>query len=109
MQNMRVHGELPLVKLYPTGKPTLERMLAKGWIEVGGSPETYRITSAGEAALKANIPTYRRKRTSPVELGLKGSTSDDQKQKRPLDSSKGSATAGPFGRRGILAADRHNT
>jgi hypothetical protein len=30
MQNMRVHGELPLAKLSPTGKPTLERMLAKG-------------------------------------------------------------------------------
>jgi DNA-binding PadR family transcriptional regulator len=70
MQNMRVHGELPLAKLYPTGKPTLERMLAKGWIEVGGSPETYRITPAGEAALKAKIPTYRKKRTSLVEIGL---------------------------------------
>ena len=43
-QNMRVHGALPLMKLYPTGKVTLERMLAKGWIQVGGSPETYRLT-----------------------------------------------------------------
>jgi DNA-binding PadR family transcriptional regulator len=68
MQSMRVRGELPLAKLYPTGKPTLERMLAKGWIEVGGSPETYRITPAGEAALKAKLPTW--KRASPVEIGL---------------------------------------
>jgi hypothetical protein len=71
MQNMRVHGALPLVKLYPTGKVTIERMLAKGWIEIGGLPETYHITPAGEAALKAKIPTYRRKRTSLVEVGLK--------------------------------------
>ena len=70
MQSMRVRGELPLAKLYPTGKPTLERMLAKRWIVVGGSPETYRITPAGEAALKAKIPPCRKKRTSLVEIGL---------------------------------------
>jgi hypothetical protein len=67
MQKMSIHGALPLVKLYPTGKVTLERMLAKGWIAVGGSPQTYRITPAGEAALKAQIPIW--KRTSPAETG----------------------------------------
>lgn len=56
LQKMSIHGALPLVKLYPTGKPTLKRMLAKGWIELGGSPESYRITPAGEAALKAKVP-----------------------------------------------------
>ena len=68
MQKMTIHGTLPLGKLYPTGKVTLERMLAKGWVEVGASPETYRITPAGEAALKAKLPT--RKRGLPVKIGL---------------------------------------
>ena len=61
LQKMSAHGELPLAKLHPTAKITLEKMLAKGWIERGGSPETYSITPVGEAALKAKLPTDRKK------------------------------------------------
>jgi hypothetical protein len=38
------------------GGRTIARILAKGWIEVIGNPETYRITPQGVAALKAKIP-----------------------------------------------------
>jgi hypothetical protein len=34
-------------------------MLAKGWIERDADAERYRITPAGQAALKAKIPTKR--------------------------------------------------
>jgi len=58
LQKLSGTDGLPLVKLHPTGKRTVAGMIAKGWIEkrVNGG-ETFRITPAGEAALKAKIPT----------------------------------------------------
>jgi hypothetical protein len=35
---------------------TVEKLLAKGWIDHGSSPRVYRITPAGEAALRAKLP-----------------------------------------------------
>jgi hypothetical protein len=35
---------------------TAKKLLAKGWIEHGNSPQVYRITPAGEAALRAKLP-----------------------------------------------------
>ena len=54
LQKLSGTDGLPLVKLHPTGKRTVAGMIAKGWIEkrVNGG-ETFRITPAGEAALKA--------------------------------------------------------
>ena len=63
-------GELPIVKLHPTGRPTLSKMMAKGWVEQGEAKESYRITPAGHSALKANIPSDR-KPTSLAGIGLK--------------------------------------
>jgi DNA-binding PadR family transcriptional regulator len=61
MQLLRAHGEMPLLKLHPTGPTTIAKMVEKGWVERVGS-DTYRITAAGEAALKAELPEdYQRK------------------------------------------------
>ena len=57
---LRTHGELPVVKLHPTGLSTITRMVEKAWVECRGS-NVYRITPAGEAALKAQLPRYRQK------------------------------------------------
>ncbi len=51
---------LPEVALYPAKTNTIATMLAKGWIEMQPGPHPkYRITAAGEAALKAKIPADR--------------------------------------------------
>jgi hypothetical protein len=62
-----VQGELPLEKLRPTGKPTLEKLLAKGWIELGELQRTYAITPAGAAALKEKIPIHSGKRPLSIK------------------------------------------
>jgi DNA-binding MarR family transcriptional regulator len=53
---------LPIEKLHPSGKQTVIKMVAKGWIERRsddrGRP-LYFITPAGRAALKAPIPFKR--------------------------------------------------
>ncbi len=54
-------GELPLKELYPTGAMAVTRMFEKGWVDLVGSA-MYRITSAGKAALRAELPTGDRKR-----------------------------------------------
>ena len=56
---LRTHGELPLVKLHPTGLLTIKRMVEKAWVERTGT-NTYRITPAGETALKAELPDDRK-------------------------------------------------
>lgn len=38
------------------GEVPISKMLLKGWIEPAGPNETYRITPAGEVALKQKIP-----------------------------------------------------
>jgi hypothetical protein len=47
-------GEIPATGLSPVA--TVGKMLTKGWIEHGSSPRVYRITPAGEAALRAKLP-----------------------------------------------------
>ena len=62
LQKMSATQGLPLAQLHPAGKQTIARMLAKGWIEGqlnAGGGTRYCITPAGEAALKAKIPTDR--------------------------------------------------
>jgi hypothetical protein len=58
LQRMHATEGLTARQLYPVGQGTIARMIAKGWIEPmdanGGA--RYRITPAGEAALKAKIP-----------------------------------------------------
>ena len=61
MQLLRARGELPLLKLHPTGPTTIAKMVHKAWVERVGS-DSYRLTPAGEAALKAELPEdYRHK------------------------------------------------
>jgi hypothetical protein len=59
LQKLSATYGLPLAKLHPAGKKTIANMMAKGWIEkqVDDAGTTFRITPAGEAALKAKIPT----------------------------------------------------
>jgi predicted transcriptional regulator len=45
--------------LYPAGKQIIAGMLRKGWIEKQPDGSTYCITPAGDAALRAIIPTKR--------------------------------------------------
>jgi hypothetical protein len=63
LQKLITGQPLSLVKLHPAGKDTVARMLSKGWIvsETHAHGLRYRITAAGEAALKAKIPTNTRK------------------------------------------------
>jgi hypothetical protein len=59
LQKMSAERGLPSSALHPAGKNTIAGMLANGWIvkqAVGGGVK-YLITPAGEAALKAKIPT----------------------------------------------------
>ena len=56
---LRSRGELSARDLQPTGRRPILKMMAKGWVEGGGSTGTYRITSAGEAALRAQLPMDR--------------------------------------------------
>jgi DNA-binding PadR family transcriptional regulator len=65
LQKMNATEGLLTRQLYPAGQVTLDRMMAKGWIEKqtdakGGAK--YCITPAGEAALKAKIPDGRSRR-----------------------------------------------
>jgi hypothetical protein len=48
-------GELHKRQFQPAAV-TINRMIAKGWIEVPAA-STFRITAAGLAAMKAKIPT----------------------------------------------------
>lgn len=61
LQLLRGHGDLPLKALHPAGLTTVAKMVSKVWVERVGSG-TYRITPAGEAALKTPLPNeYRSK------------------------------------------------
>jgi len=62
LQKLSAAQGLPLAQLHPAGPQTIARMLEKGWIERQLDPGVstrYRITPAGEAALKAKIPVDR--------------------------------------------------
>jgi hypothetical protein len=58
LQKMKATAGLLARQLYPTGQVTLDGMMAKGWIakQMDANGVRYRITPAGEAALKAKIP-----------------------------------------------------
>jgi DNA-binding PadR family transcriptional regulator len=56
LQKLLGGRELPATKLHPTGAQTIKTMVAKGWIERGSSERVYRITPAGEAAVRAPLP-----------------------------------------------------
>ncbi len=61
LQRLRLGNELPATKLLsPAGRATIKKLLEKGWIDHGSSIELYRITRAGDNALRAELPEYRR-------------------------------------------------
>jgi hypothetical protein len=55
LQMLNARGALSSKNLYPTGAPTLSKMVAKAWIDRIGT-DTYAITPSGLAALKARLP-----------------------------------------------------
>jgi hypothetical protein len=62
LQKMSATEGLPEERLHPARGRTIAGMVAKGWIEGQLDPSVglqYRITLAGEAALKAPIPINR--------------------------------------------------
>ncbi|WP_146690620.1 hypothetical protein [Bradyrhizobium canariense] len=56
MQKLRTGGELSGKNLEPTSHRMILKMTAKGWVERGSASGRYRITPAGEAALRAQLP-----------------------------------------------------
>jgi hypothetical protein len=56
---LRSRGELSARDLEPTGRRPILKMMAKGWVEGGVKPSTYRITAAGHEALRAPLPMHR--------------------------------------------------
>jgi hypothetical protein len=60
LQLLRGRGELRLKELHPTGLTTVAGMVSKTWVERVGTG-TYRITPAGEAALKTELPVAGKK------------------------------------------------
>ncbi len=59
LQKMSPTKGLLTEQLHPAGKLTIAGMLKKGWIEKQPDGRTYCITAAGDAALRAVIPTKR--------------------------------------------------
>jgi hypothetical protein len=64
LQKMNAAEGLLARQLHPAGQVTLNGMIAKGWIEkqTDANGARYRITPAGETALKAKIPDGRSRR-----------------------------------------------
>src|ERR1017187_9943282 len=65
LQKMNATEGLLARQLYPAGQVTLDGLMVKGWIEKqldASRGARYRITLAGEAALKAKIPDGRSRR-----------------------------------------------
>jgi hypothetical protein len=56
LQMLRGVSELPPANLPSTSPQTINKLLAKGWIEHGSSHRVCRITPSGEAALRAELP-----------------------------------------------------
>jgi hypothetical protein len=54
MQLLRGGAELSEAQLHPAGRPTLVKMVTKGWIETA-RPRTYRLTPKELAAMEAQI------------------------------------------------------
>jgi hypothetical protein len=64
LQKLHADRGLPLARLHPAGKPAIDKMMIKGWIALDESKSsmTFRITAAGEAALKERLPIYSSRR-----------------------------------------------
>lgn len=58
MQKLRA-GELSSLRLRPTSTRIIEKLVAKGWIERGSEARTYRISQAGETAMREQLPVSR--------------------------------------------------
>jgi DNA-binding PadR family transcriptional regulator len=58
LDKLRSDRELSVAQLHPTGTTALAKMAQKRWIERTGA-NTYRITTAGKSALKAQLPDRR--------------------------------------------------
>jgi hypothetical protein len=56
LQRLRGVSELAVAQLPSTSSQTIKNLLAKDWIEHGSSDRVYRMTPAGEAALRAALP-----------------------------------------------------
>ena len=56
LQKLRTGRELSLRDLGPTSRTTILKLTNKGWIERGAAIGTYRITSLGEEAVRAQLP-----------------------------------------------------
>jgi hypothetical protein len=56
---LRAHAQLRARELEPIGRQTLQKMMTKGWLERGNAVGTYRLTAAGDAALRAQLPMHR--------------------------------------------------
>jgi hypothetical protein len=64
LQKLRTRDELSARNLEPTGHGIILKLMAKGWIERGTSSGHYRITPAGDAALRTPLPI---KPTDPTD------------------------------------------
>ena len=56
LAKLRTGRELSLRDLGPTTRATILKLTNKGWIERGAAIGTYRITSLGEEAVRAQLP-----------------------------------------------------
>ena len=56
LQQLLGGRELTATELHPANSNTIKIMLAKGWIKSGSSDFNFRITLAGEVALRAELP-----------------------------------------------------
>jgi DNA-binding PadR family transcriptional regulator len=60
LAKLRTYGELTARQLESTGHQALRKMIVRGWLERGEAVGTYRITGAGDAALRAQLPIDRK-------------------------------------------------
>jgi hypothetical protein len=59
LQKLKPGEGLPIEKMHPAGRATVEKMVAKGWLELGSDTRgrrTYCVTAAGQEALRTPIP-----------------------------------------------------
>jgi hypothetical protein len=64
LQKLHADRGLLLAELHPAGKSAIDKMMIKGWVALDESKSsmTFRITAAGEAALKEKLPISTSKR-----------------------------------------------
>jgi hypothetical protein len=64
LQKLAKGSELSAAQLAPAGRQTIAKLLEKGWIQHGDAARLYRITKAGDAAMRAELPTSSRRRAA---------------------------------------------